>query len=99
MVPRIDLDDLNILPGVDLPTDEADMLGGLIYNELGRVPVVGDKVRVNDLSIEVMSVVGRRIEMVRLVNLSPRADAVGLGGRLSLQVIVTENSPDIAHRR
>jgi len=95
---RIDLDDVNKLLGVNLPTDEADTLGGLIYNELGKVPVVGDKVQVDSLSIEVMSVVGRRIKMVRLVNLSPKADAVGLGGRLSLQVIATENSPDIAHR-
>jgi putative hemolysin len=78
---RIDLDDLNKLLGVDLPTDEVDTLGGLIYNELGKVPAVGDKVRVNDLCIEVMSVVGRRIKMVRLVILSPEADAFGLGGR------------------
>jgi CBS domain containing-hemolysin-like protein len=95
---RIDVDDVNKLMGVNLPTDAADTLGGLIYNELGKVPVVGDKVRVNGLSIEVMSVVGRRIKMVRVVNFSPEANAVGLEGRLSLRAIETENSSDSAHR-
>jgi CBS domain containing-hemolysin-like protein len=77
---RIDLDDINKLLGVNLPTDEADTLGGLIYNELGKVPIVGDKVQVNELSIEVMSVVGRRIKMVRVVRLPPNTDDVGLEG-------------------
>jgi CBS domain containing-hemolysin-like protein len=95
---RIDLDDVNKLLSVDLPTDEADTLGGLIYNELGKVPVVGDKIRVEELSIEVMSVVGRRIKMVRVVTPSPDPDAVDLGGQLSLQVIATENSSDVAHK-
>ncbi len=95
---RIDLDDVNKLLGANLPTDEADTLGGLIYNELGKVPVVGDKIRVDRFSIEVISVVGRRIKMVRVVNLSPEANAAGLEGRLSLQTITSENSPDTAHR-
>ena len=54
---RIDLDDLNKLLGANLPTDEADTLGGLIYNEFGKVPAVGDTVVVDDFCIEVMSVI------------------------------------------
>ena len=68
---RIDLDDLNKLVGANLPTDSADTLGGLIYNELGKVPQVGDIVNVDDFQIEVMSIVGRRIKMVRLVRRLP----------------------------
>ncbi|MFZ5919370.1 MAG: hemolysin family protein [Chloroflexota bacterium] len=68
---RIDLDDLNKLLGVSLPTDEADTLGGLIYNCLGKVPAVGDTVRIGDLCLEVMSVLGRRIKVVRIVRLAP----------------------------
>lgn len=78
---RIDLDDLNKLLGCNLPTDEADTLGGFIYNELGKVPVVGDKVQTHGFRIEVISVAGRRIKKVRIVRPLPdlsRADAVGL---------------------
>jgi putative hemolysin len=67
---RIDLDDVNKLLVTSLPTSEADTLGGLIYNELGKVPVVGDEIRVGDFRIEVMSVTGRRIKMVRMTRLS-----------------------------
>ncbi len=77
---RIDLDDVNKLLGANLPTDEADTLGGLIYNELGKVPAVGDEVQIDGFRIEVMSVMGRRIKMVRVVRLSsdlPAADVVG----------------------
>lgn len=76
---RIDLDDVNKLMCADLPTNEADTLGGLIYNELGKVPVVGDSVQIDDLCIEVTSVAGRRIKTVRVVRQPsdvPDADAV-----------------------
>lgn len=66
---RIDLDDVNKLLGANFPTDEADTLGGLIYNELGKVPAVGDKVQIDGFHIEVVSVAGRRIKMVRIVRL------------------------------
>jgi putative hemolysin len=77
---RIDLDDVNKLLGANLPTDEADTLGGLIYNELGRVPKAGDAIQVSGFRIEVMSVLGRRIKVARIVRLSPDwtvADTVG----------------------
>ena len=68
---RIDLDDVNKLLGANLPTDEADTLGGLIYNELSKVPTVGDTVQVDNFYIEVVSVAGRRIKTARVVHLSP----------------------------
>jgi CBS domain containing-hemolysin-like protein len=63
---RMDLDDLNRLMGVDLPTDDSDTLGGFIYTELGRVPVVGNKVSYGNLDLKVESVAGRRIKKVRV---------------------------------
>jgi len=73
---RIDLDDVNKLLGANLPTDEADTLGGLIYNELGKIPTVGDAIHVDDLRIEVMSVSGKRIKVVRIARLP--SDALDL---------------------
>jgi CBS domain containing-hemolysin-like protein len=63
---RVDLDDLNRLMDVELPTDESDTLGGFIYAELGRVPVVGNQVTFADLDFTVESVAGRRIKKVRV---------------------------------
>jgi putative hemolysin len=44
-------------------------VGGLIINELGRIPSVGDNVRVNGISLKVLSVAGRRIKKVRVTKL------------------------------
>ncbi len=62
---RINLDDFNEIMESDLPGDEADTLGGLIYSRLGRVPTVGDKVRDQDLLLVVDQVSARRIRKVR----------------------------------
>lgn len=63
---RVDLDDLNRLMDVTLPTEDSDTLGGFIYTELGKVPVVGDRVAYDDLAFTVESVAGRRIKKVRV---------------------------------
>jgi CBS domain containing-hemolysin-like protein len=66
---RMDLDDINDIMSVELPTDEADTLGGLVYNLLGRVPEVGDSVGVADLHLTVLDVEGRRIGRVKVQHL------------------------------
>jgi CBS domain containing-hemolysin-like protein len=63
---RVDLDDLNRLMDVQLPTDASDTLGGFIYTELGKVPKAGDNVAFADLEFKVESVSGRRIKKVRV---------------------------------
>lgn len=66
---RVDLDDINALMSANLPTDENDTLGGLIYNTLGRVPEAGDALDVGDLHITVLEVIGRRIGTVKVERL------------------------------
>ena len=68
---RMDLDDLNRLMDVELPTDDSDTLGGFIYTELGRVPAAGSQVTYQDLDFTVESVAGRRIEKVRVQRRMP----------------------------
>jgi putative hemolysin len=63
---RVDLDDLNRLMNVELPTEDSDTLGGFIYTELGKVPVVGDQVAFGNMGFTVESVAGRRIKKVRV---------------------------------
>ena len=71
---RVDLDDLNRLMQASLPTEDADTLGGFIYTELGKVPVVGDQVAFDDLGFTVESVSGRRIKKVRVERQPPLPD-------------------------
>lgn len=63
---RMNLDDVNELLGSPLPSGSGDTLGGLIYSRLGKVPSPGERLRVDGLSIEVLTVVGRRIRKVRV---------------------------------
>jgi putative hemolysin len=64
---RTSIREVNELMALDLPDDEFDTLGGLVYDRLGKVPAIDDEVRVDSCMIRVMSTVGRRIKKVRLV--------------------------------
>lgn len=68
---RVDLDDLNRLMNVSLPTEDSDTLGGFIYTMLGKVPAVGDQVVFEDMGFTVESVAGRRIKKVRVERYTP----------------------------
>ena len=46
--------------------EDFDSVGGFIFNSLGRMPSVGDEVRVDGLVIRVLTVMGRRIKKVRV---------------------------------
>jgi CBS domain containing-hemolysin-like protein len=63
---RMDLDDINNIMTIDLPTDETDTLGGLVYTTFGGVPEVGDMVEIENLRLTVLSVDGRRIKTVKI---------------------------------
>lgn len=61
---RIDLGDFNEIMKSNLPREEAETLGGFIYNHFGRVPTSGESIRVNNLLLTVEQVSGRRIRKV-----------------------------------
>lgn len=63
---RIDLDDINQMLDMHLPTEQGDTLGGFIYSQLGKVPAAGEIILFDGYSFEVMSVVNRRIKKVRV---------------------------------
>ena len=62
---RIDLDDFNEVMNSNLTKDVADTLGGFIYGQMGRVPVGGEQVEMDNLILKVEQVSGRRIRTVR----------------------------------
>jgi CBS domain containing-hemolysin-like protein len=68
---RVSTEVLNELFGVRIESDEFETVGGFIYHHLGKVPNVGDEVRVDGLLLRVLSVLGRRIKKVYVGRLPP----------------------------
>ena len=68
---RVDLDDFNELMGTSLLKDEADTIGGFMYNRIGRVPESGESLQVDDLELTVEQVSGRRIRKIRARRIIP----------------------------
>jgi putative hemolysin len=48
-------------------SEDFDTVGGFIIHQLGRLPSVGDEVRVDGLAIRVLSMSGRRVRRLRIV--------------------------------
>jgi CBS domain containing-hemolysin-like protein len=61
---RVSIDDVNDLLDVDLPQEEWDTVGGLMYGLLGAVPKQGDSVAFENLTLTAERVLGRRISKV-----------------------------------
>ncbi len=63
--------------GVDLPSEEAHTLGGLVMELLGRVARTGDVAEVQGHRLEVDGMTGHRIDMVLI---TPRQEEAPVGG-------------------
>lgn len=64
---RMTIDEFNEMVGAELPDDEWDTVGGLIFNGLGHVPKVGESVEASGFSLTVETVEGRRITHIRAI--------------------------------
>ena len=64
---RVTIDEFNELVGADLPDDDWDTVGGLIFDGLGHVPTVGETVEASGFDLTVESVEGRRITHILAV--------------------------------
>ena len=53
-----------------------DSIGGLVMNELGRLPVTGDTITLDEATVEVLGMANRRIKRVRVRRVAPKA-AIG----------------------
>jgi CBS domain containing-hemolysin-like protein len=67
---RVRLDELEEISGIDLREADADTLGGFLYESIGRVPRVGESFASRGLEFRIESVVGQRIDKVRVKGLS-----------------------------
>ncbi len=64
------IDDLNDLLDLKLPHDLANTVGGLLVEELGRMPRVGDSVEVSNVRLRVESVENLAVRLVYLTLLA-----------------------------
>ena len=63
---RVSIRDVNDTLDLDIEDEDFDTLGGLLYHELGKVPTVGDEVRVDGALVKVLTTTGRRVRKVRV---------------------------------
>jgi CBS domain containing-hemolysin-like protein len=61
---RLPIDEVNELLDVDLPHDEWDTVGGLVFGLVGRVPSTGETVAYDSVEFTAERVTGRRIQKV-----------------------------------
>jgi CBS domain containing-hemolysin-like protein len=70
---RVSIRDVNDTLDLDIEDEDFDTLGGLLYHELGKVPNVGDEVRVDGAVVTVLTTTGRRVRKVRVMKVPPEA--------------------------
>ena len=63
---RLNTEDVEELFGTRIPDQDVDTVGGYVYRTLGRIPQTGDTVTAEDLRIEVVSILGRRLRKLRI---------------------------------
>src|SRR5207302_4383470 len=73
---RVSIRDVNDTLDLDIEDEDFDTLGGLLYHELGKVPNVGDEVRVDGALITVLTTTGRRVRKVRVTKVPPEPATV-----------------------
>ena len=65
----VSLHDVNEALGTQLESTDVDTIGGLVYEQLGKVPKVGDTVAADSATVVVTATTGRRIRKVRVIKL------------------------------
>ena len=94
---RTPIDEVNELLDAELPDEEWDTVGGLVFNALGHVPTEGECARVNGLEFCAERMQGRRIVSVRITRVPQRAASDDNGARGS-EAASGDASP-VAERR
>src|SRR6266852_445387 len=73
---KVDIDEVKNRLNVQIERDGFETVGGYLLNRLGRVPVVGERVEIDGLTIEVLDVERRRIHKVRMAH-QPVTESAG----------------------
>jgi CBS domain containing-hemolysin-like protein len=77
---KVDVDEVAERMEVHIEREGFETVGGYLLSHLGRVPLVGEKFDIDDLSVEVLDVERRRITKIRIAKqLSVNSDEVRQG--------------------
>ena len=71
---KMPIDEVNEMLNAELPDEEWDTVGGLVFGLTGRVPVPGERVKFDSLEFITERVTGRRIQKVVIRKLPPEAE-------------------------
>jgi cation diffusion facilitator family transporter len=63
---KISIEEINERYGLDISTEEFQTIGGFIFGHLGRVPIVGDQIPVEDVIFTVEKMDGHKIEIITI---------------------------------
>jgi CBS domain containing-hemolysin-like protein len=64
---RVHIDEINERLGLNLPEDgEFDTIGGFVFQELGRVPAVGEQLTWQNIRLTVLEATRRRIDRLKI---------------------------------
>jgi CBS domain containing-hemolysin-like protein len=83
----VSVDDVNEALGLRLHAEEADTIGGLVYEKLGEIPVAGDTVAADGVLLTVLATTGRRIRRVKVLA-QPSPEQIAGEGNVHLDVEV-----------
>jgi putative hemolysin len=64
---RMSIDDVNDRLGIELPHEDVNTIGGLVFSLLGQEPVSGDRVRSEGIDFVVEAMDGQRVSSVRAI--------------------------------
>jgi putative hemolysin len=67
---RMSIDDVNDRLGIELPHDDVNTIGGLVFSLLGQEPVSGDRVHSDGVDFVVEAMDGQRVSSVRAIQVS-----------------------------
>jgi CBS domain containing-hemolysin-like protein len=72
---KVSVDEVRDRLGVEIEREGFETVGGYLLSHLGRMPYVGERFDVDELSVEVLEVERRRITKVRVRRREPEAEA------------------------
>ena len=72
---KVHIDEINERLGLALPEDgDFDTIGGLVFSELGHVPLVGEELTLNFVRLTVLEATNRRVLRVRIESMENQAE-------------------------
>ncbi len=94
---RTPIDEVNELLDAELPQEEWDTVGGLVFDALGHVPVEGECAHLNGSEFCAERIQGRRIVSVRITRVAERVPPQTAPGPAA--GAPTTDAPTVAERR